>query len=231
MVKELQHHVTHCNFEIHNPTTHIKQRSAVVMVVAKAHGIDFATPQPETLALFNSAPWCADLIADPTFQPFDAPSRQLKPSLEDNFTAKTLATDDTIPGWQAFYRNPERGGAHGAENLSLGEVCVLLAIRSGTDGHPHIAHGGLVATVMDEVMTLVARFHKTPGTSGYTAFLRVDYKSPVATPCIVLARGVLENRSSGKKMWLRGSLEDGRGRILATAETLVLEVAEGAAKL
>ena len=207
-----------------------KRTLAVAMVVEKAHGILFRTPQPETLAFFNSTPWCADLIADPTFRAFDAPSRQQKASLEDNFTAKTLATAETIPGWQAFYRK-SGSTAHDTDHPSLGEVCVLLAVQSGTDGHPHIAHGGLVATLLDEVMTLLARFHTSPGTSGYTAFIRVDYKNPVTTPCIILARALLESRSQGKKAWLRGSLEDGQGRILATAETLVLEVADTASKL
>lgn len=56
-----------------------------------------------------------------------------------------------------------------------------------------------------------------------TAYLKVDYKKPVRTPGIVLTRGVVVKKE-GKKLWLRGTVEDGEGGILATGEALFIVV-------
>jgi len=65
-----------------------------------------------------------------------------------------------------------------------------------------------------------------------TASLKVDYKSPVRTPGVVLGRGKLVRRE-GRKLWGEGTVEDGEGHVLAVAEGLFLEVEStiGKAKL
>ena len=108
---------------------------------------------------------------------------------------------------------------------------MILTFGSGMDGHAGVVHGGLIATVMDEVLTLLAGLHKDPDRAGYTAYLKVDYKKPVPTPGTVLARALLESRSSGKKVWLKGSLEDGMGGAFATAQCLVIGVSRQKPKL
>lgn len=80
---------------------------------------------------------------------------------------------------------------------------------------------------MDEVITFLAGRHVSPNHSDFTAYLKVDYKMPIPTPCYLLARTVLEGRSEGRKQWLKGSLEDGKGMVYVTAESLVVEVDRG----
>jgi acyl-coenzyme A thioesterase THEM4 len=195
------------------------------MVASKPCGIDFEPVRPDIRAALESIPWCAGLLSDPAFKPFSTLTRKRKPDTEYSFICRTLATDSTIPLWQAFYRTSGLDRAH------IAEVCVILTFGSGMDGHAGIVHGGLIATVMDEILLLLAGLHKEPYGSGYTAYLKVDYKKPVPTPGTVLARALLESRSSGKKGWLKGSLEDGVGGVFATAECLVIGVLRPRPKL
>jgi hypothetical protein len=67
--------------------------------------------------------------------------------------------------------------------------------------------------------------------SGYTAFLNIKFRKPLVTPGIVLCRTWLERRSCGRKLWLRGTIEDGEGGLFAEAESLWIEVEKKVPKL
>jgi thioesterase superfamily protein 4 len=49
----------------------------------------------------------------------------------------------------------------------------------------------------------------------------VDYKKPLKTPNVVLTRAAIE-KIEGKKLWVRGSIEDGSGGVLSTGEALFI---------
>lgn len=55
--------------------------------------------------------------------------------------------------------------------------------------------------------------------------MKVDYRIPVSTPGIILVKGRIV-RQEGRKSWVKGSVEDGRGLIYAEGEGLFLEFRE-----
>lgn len=80
-----------------------------------------------------------------------------------------------------------------------------------------------MSLLLDEVIGSAAEFERGSDESTMTAYLKVDYKGPVRTPGTVLCRAWLERRE-GRKMWGRGTVEDGRGGVLAVGEALFLTV-------
>lgn len=90
--------------------------------------------------------------------------------------------------------------------------------------------GGLIATVLDGGMGMVTNLHQSPGMSAYTATVSVNYKKPVPTPGAIVCRSWLERRSGGRKLWIRGRIEDGEGTLYAESESLWVEVTRKAPK-
>jgi len=170
-------------------------------------------------------PWCSSLLNDPSLVPLRTLSREPKASTEDSLIAVTFRTKDTIHTWQTLYS--ARPQPHPSLNLSeppIAATFTILGVGSDLNGHSNLLHGGTAATIMDEAITFLAGRHASPGNADMTAFLKVDYKKPVPTPCYLLARVVLEGRSEGRKQWFKGSLEDGMGTVYVTAESLIVEV-------
>jgi len=77
--------------------------------------------------------------------------------------------------------------------------------------------------LLDEVIGSIAESERAEDQSTMTAYLKVDYKAPVRTPGTVLCRAWLERRE-GRKMGGKGTVEDGRGEVLALGEALFLIV-------
>ena len=190
-------------------------------------------PEPisdEIRAIFTSptAPaWCAHVLDDPTLRPIGTRNRTPKASTEDSLVAETLATDATIPAWQSFFKpftkKDERDDDDGMAPVA-GELVSLLALGRGMNGHADVAHGGVVAAILDDTMGMVVQSHATPGVPAFTAYMTVQYKKPIPTPGAVLCRTWLERRSSGRKLYLRARIEDGKGGLYAEAESLYVEV-------
>lgn len=54
-----------------------------------------------------------------------------------------------------------------------------------------------------------------------TARLAMNYRAPIKTPCIVLARSRV-SKVDGRKVQVTASLEDGKGGVFADAEVLYI---------
>jgi thioesterase superfamily protein 4 len=194
------------------------------MATFKPENIAYATPVPATLSHFASTPWCAKLMADPQLRPIRTPTREPKdPSSEDSLLAHTLATPETIRAWQSYYRPPTASNPAAAATAA-GEICSLLYFGSGLDGHPRVAHGGILSALIDEAMAMVAYAHLPTGKHVYTAFIKVGFRRPVETPGALLLRSWIDERSGGRKMWLRANVEDGEGRVCAEGEGLFVVI-------
>lgn len=186
----------------------------------------YQPPPAEIARHFQSTPWALKLFSDPTLQPFTNESRIAKPTnTGDTFVARTLATEDTIIAWQSFHKIPASG-------TRKGESITILKIGSGVNGHIDICHGGFVSVLLDEVIGLAADDVRPRDKSTMTAYLKVDYKKPVRTPAVVLCRAWVE-KSEGRKLFGRGTVEDGEGVVLAEGEALfvVVEKVTGLVKL
>ena len=82
-------------------------------------------------------------------------------------------------------------------------------------GYRDFVHGGVVATLLDEAMGW-ALVHAS-GSYGVTRNLKVDYRRPVTVDRQIVLRGkILE--IDGRSVRLASSIEDDRGRLLASAE-------------
>jgi acyl-coenzyme A thioesterase PaaI-like protein len=175
-------------------------------------------PDPQVKAQFSSTPWALNFYHDRNLRLFTGRSR-IPPnsaSTRETFFSKTLSTTDTIPALQAFYKP--------ASSPKPFEVIYLLKLGSGLNGHQDLAHGGFVSVVLDDVIGTAVECGRPKESSTMTAYLKVDYRKPVRTPGVVLARAWLEKKE-GRKMWGRGTVEDGEGNVLADGEALFIIVA------
>ena len=96
------------------------------------------------------------------------------------------------------------------------------------DGHPQTAQGGVAATILDEVAGIIGYMHKTPGKPIVTAYMNTNYRKSMRTPGFILAKAHLDGaRSGGRKIFVKASLEDGKGAVLTEVEVLFIEVEPG----
>lgn len=101
------------------------------------------------------------------------------------------------------------------------EYCFLLSLGSGLDGRFGRAHGGFNALILDQLLGSVAA--QTSGSfAPATATMTVDYKAPIDTPQVILGRAWAFEKT-GRKTWVHGVLEDGEGKLLATAKGLFID--------
>ncbi len=87
-------------------------------------------------------------------------------------------------------------------------------------GGPGVAHGGAVAAVLDDVIGAVSLAHGVPRV---TARIEVDYRSPIARGQDVTIRARLV-AVAGRKATVAGEMRDARGRILAEATAIMVEI-------
>ncbi|KIW20288.1 hypothetical protein PV08_00863 [Exophiala spinifera] len=171
--------------------------------------------------LFQSIPWCQAILNDPNYKLESTESRIHKDSTrEDALLGQTLKTDDTIRGWISLYRRPT------ALAPLKDEVHTLLSLEAGLNGYARVCHGGIVATILDEVLSvLVAVCGRSQGQTGdnVTAYLNVTYVKPVPTPSVVLVKGRID-RIERRKHFAKGEIVNEQGVVLAKADGLFVSV-------
>jgi uncharacterized protein (TIGR00369 family) len=80
-------------------------------------------------------------------------------------------------------------------------------------GGPGFIHGGIIATVLDEVMGKVCRFR---GVRAVTAELDIKYLKPVLVDVDLVVEGY-ETEMTGRNLHLVGEIRDASGTLLAQA--------------
>ena len=78
-------------------------------------------------------------------------------------------------------------------------------------GGPGFIHGGIIATVLDEVMGKVCRFR---GVHAVTAELSIEYLKPVLVDADLVVEGY-ELEMKGRNLFLAGDIRDVSGKVLA----------------
>ncbi|KAK2768744.1 hypothetical protein FQN54_000600 [Arachnomyces sp. PD_36] len=198
----------------------------------------YAVP-PATLSHFQSNPWANSFISSPDYVPIETRSRTAKPTGEDAFFANTLGAANAIPHCLTLRRRdvatpgppapsesvPEKGSKSTARQAAPKPkpdmVTLFYLERPGVLGHPSVAHGGVVATLLDEVMSLAVSLH-VPN-SGldeaeirnriYTVQLDTSFKRKVSVPGLVVVKAWCNASEGGRKFWMRGEIvqEEGEG--------------------
>jgi thioesterase superfamily protein 4 len=102
-----------------------------------------------------SIPWAAAFINDPKWTRTRTESRLPKPSGEDAFFAETLATDRTIRACLTLRPTEEAAG-----DLPYTEIVTIVDLGDGLSGYPQTCHGGMVATLLDEVCGVLIVLNK-----------------------------------------------------------------------
>ncbi|KAF2489669.1 hypothetical protein BU16DRAFT_162443 [Lophium mytilinum] len=176
------------------------------------------------LGYLSSIPWCNALLEDPAYVvlrgfPPRTPSRG---TTCHTLTRDTLNTRTTMPAVVSLYKKPLEGNF-------IAEATVLVALGSDVNGHADTAHGGLVATIMDECAGLIQRLSQTIGGDArcpiYTAYLNVRFKQPVKTPGVVAVDSKIVSMEGRKKKVLVQMKDQGRS-VLAEAEALFVRSKE-----
>ena len=170
--------------------------------------------------VFLQVPWCRSILEDPEFAVESTHSRILFPDTGENtFLADTLKTKDTIEGWCSVYRKPTQS------RPSKDEVRTLLSLNGGLNGYPRICHGGLVATVLDEVSSILVSeclHSQNLPPENVTADLRIRYLKPVLIPGIVVVKAKVTDIQKVKKYFVQAELVDADGDVRAKADGLFI---------
>lgn len=188
----------------------------------------------DDLTFFQSIPWCASLINDPGFVAIPTISRVSKENTEDALFGDILKTEKTISACLSLYKKPA------ASTAPIEEITTLLSLQSGLNGYARICHGGIIATILDEVMGILLSVNKdrevevaratgrpVEQMAEVTAELTVKYLKPVATPQSVRVK-VWISRVEGRKFWMQGTIEDKSGTVLARGEAIFVRTRRGA---
>lgn len=172
---------------------------------------------------FASIPWCASHLAEPGVVRETSSSRFLKSNGEDALFSGTLNTPDTIKAFVTLYKLPPPE----TTNPLVKELSCLVALGPGVGGYPGVSHGGIVMTVVDEVLGEIFPVNKrhglVPEGAYMTGYLNTQFLKPVEVPGEYLCRGWIE-RVEGRKFFLRGTVEDGQGTVLAKVDSLYIAV-------
>lgn len=200
---------------------------------------------PNNLHPFPLHPFAQRLLQNPDYYPIQTWSRLPKPSTgEDGYMAQTLATPSTIPHCLTLRRrnlhpehlpsappvwpSPTADPAHSAPSARDNPDAIMLFDLGspGVSGHPDMLHGGVVAALIDETMSMAVTLHSPPSFTSasssasssaspsgdpepatprgklFTAQLDVRYKQPTTLPGLVVVRAKVVARV-GRKFWVR----------------------------
>jgi acyl-coenzyme A thioesterase PaaI-like protein len=163
---------------------------------------------------FKSTKWVQDILNEAGVE-YIPEGQGSKINVSNTMFDSTLSHPEGVRA-RVLFRRPCRD----AEAASKFEECYLMSVGTGLDGKTGRAHGGLTSVVMDQLLggtanRLAAQNEDPPA----TATLTVDYKAPIDTPGVILARA-WATEITGRKVWLKGSIEDGRGKVYATGKAL-----------
>ena len=109
------------------------------------------------------------------------------------------------------------------ETSGAGEItsAATARISRNHEGAAGFVHGGIIATLMDEAMSKLA---KPLGLRAVTRHLEVEYLRPVPIETPLMLIGV-HARREGRKLYHRAELRDAEGTVLARGEGLFIVIA------
>ncbi|KAI0453508.1 thioesterase superfamily protein [Xylaria acuta] len=168
-------------------------------------------------AHFAAIPWCARHLQGDRVVTGTSPSRTVKSTGEDSLFADTLNSETAIVRMLQVYEEPL------SPTERVDEVKAFLTLGSGLNGYANVCHGGLVMTILDEVIGMLVPINqdrrRMPAGTYMTAYLNTTFVKPVPTPATILTRTWF-TKVEGRKYFTQGTIEDEKGDILARADAL-----------
>ncbi|KAI6814046.1 hypothetical protein KC332_g461 [Hortaea werneckii] len=164
------------------------------------------------------SPWCQQLLVSPSTTDIrDSAFDFQRDDTTNALFRQTLYNGKAVKAHISFRRPCQDPKA-----LKGIEECNLISVGPGVDGKTGRAHGGFNALVLDQVTGSCAYFHAGPDPiPPATARLEVEYKAPISTPCVVFARA-WATKKERRKIWVKGVIQDGQGKVLASGEALYI---------
>ncbi|TPX57586.1 hypothetical protein PhCBS80983_g03716 [Powellomyces hirtus] len=141
----------------------------------------------------------AELRNDPEWKEVDPYSYLSGGRLHRNFTAGTLKGKGKFALRPALFHNKD-----------MTECIAVLHLGERLSGHDNIVHGGVLATLLDE-MCARSTIPSLPHRMGFTANLSIDYRKPVAVNQFVVMRSKL-TKLEGRKAWSKAKIESLDGK-------------------
>jgi thioesterase superfamily protein 4 len=130
--------------------------------------------------------------------------------------AQTLNTPSAIRNYQPIYRPAiQEDSSHPA---SPKEQLVLVSVGDGLDSWDGILSGGILCLLVDNVCAIMAST-EFAGREAITTELKTTFVRKMRTPGVALCRA-REIRREGRKLWIRGTVEDGEGGVYVEAEAI-----------
>lgn len=163
-----------------------------------------------------SAPWCQAILQDPTYKKI--PLQNRLPPLRfasmgaNRCFAQTLNTPASIRNYQPIYHP----GSPSSSPPTPREHLVLVSVGSGLDSWDGILSGGILCLLVDNVCAIMASTG-FEGRKAVTTELKTRFVRKMRTPGVALCRA-REMRRDGRRLWIRGTVEDGEGGIYVEAE-------------
>ncbi|KAL4795110.1 hypothetical protein BDV19DRAFT_379037 [Aspergillus venezuelensis] len=204
---------------------------------------------PHDTPHFASIPWVSTLLSDPDYTTIPISYRTASRKLphEDRLFSTTLNSPNTIAHYLAQYRpsQPDSNSSPPAPTdthvlderhirIPTSDLRIFVTLGSELDGYADVLHGGMVSTLLDEVMGLILVLSLTGEGDGngksqtgekgapVTAYLKTRFLAPVKTPGTYVVCGKVERVIDGRKWVIKGDIKDAEGRVLADAECLML---------
>ncbi|KAJ3479684.1 hypothetical protein NLG97_g8257 [Lecanicillium saksenae] len=187
--------------------------------------VEFFSSKPESKAYLDK---CKNLLPVPFY------SRLPKKDGADTFFGETIKSHDTLPYALLLLRSDIASlkydfGQVSAEGRGPDTVC-LFQIGSKLNGYRDTTHGGLLASLLDEVVgfnvdglcsCIEAQSENKPRTRLYTGYLNTSYRKPVS-PGIYAVESRLVKRD-GRKWFLKGQVVGTDGTVYTEAEVLYIQ--------
>ncbi|KAI1469881.1 HotDog domain-containing protein [Daldinia caldariorum] len=170
---------------------------------------------------FTSIPWCARHLRGSRIITQSPECRLQKLNGEDSLYSETLKSQTTIMAMLQVYEEPPSP----TDRVNSGKA--FLTLGPGLAGHAGVCHGGIVVTILDEVMGFLISLNQkrghTPEVPYMTAYLNTKFFKPVPTCATILAQTKII-KLEGRKFLAEAWIEDSNGIVLARAEALFLAI-------
>lgn len=178
----------------------------------KTHGPEAVAADPD----FQKQ-WCKDVLANPNKQwTLQVPRGSYGSTVTNAMFERTLDAPERIRAHLSFNRPSQEPDA-----ITGVEECWLLSIGRDIAGAVGRTHGGFNAVILDQISGSMVHHSNPQPVPPATATLTVDYKAPVRAPSVILVRSWLVERS-GRKVWVKAVIEDGKGNALCTSKGLFI---------
>ncbi|KNC98102.1 uncharacterized protein SPPG_06511 [Spizellomyces punctatus DAOM BR117] len=135
-----------------------------------------------------------EMRQDPQWKEVDPYSYLSGGRLHRNFTAGTLRGKGKFALRPALFHNKD-----------MTECVAVLHVGERLSGHDKIVHGGVLATLMDEMIAR-STIPSLPYQTGFTANLTLNYRKPVEVNQFIVLRSKL-NKLDGRKAYGEAKIE------------------------